>query len=341
VTPTAAPEEIENRLRAVAANGSLNHADELAVAALEQFDLEFAEEGRGPVRRTRSRRFSTMGAAIALTLVAIVAANTAGVYLAPKYGRILADAPGIGAISGRYLQAVGLGPGDVTLGGDSAVSAGHTLKLVGAYSDGLRIALFLSIDGKGVTGDPKQYGRNAGDWSVNYDDVTLTDQFGHAYGMQGVGGPTDIQFQPLAWPASQAGGRLTLHVTGIWPMSNLAAKPNTVLDPETVTVHGDWTLHVTVESQPVYNIRPPAPVQSGAQRYTFTSIVASGKTLIIRWSGAADPAFPSVFDAAGNQVQMEEGGGGEETLFINGAGRYRIQFGADAPLDQQRWIVVP
>ena len=61
---------------------------------------------------------------------------------------------------------------------------------------------------------------------------------------------------------------------------------------------------------------------------------------------------PSVYDASGKQIQMEEYGTtwpkeggpakGTMTVFIPGPGRYRIQLGAalTAP-DEQRWIVVP
>jgi hypothetical protein len=341
--PATAPDDIEDRLRALPAGVSLSHDDDGAVEALEHFDLAFAES-RGKRRDpSPARRFAVAAAAVALVLVVAIMANTAGVYFAPRYGRILADTPGIGPISGRFLQAVGLSPSDVTLGGDSAVSAGHRLKLEAAYGDGLRIVLFVSIDGKGLTGDPKQYGRHPGEWGILYDNVSLTDQFGHAYPLWGVIGPTEPQFGPLAWPASATGGRLTLHITALWAMWKLAELgPNHSVPGDAFAIHGDWYLHTTVESQPVYTIQPPAPVQNGPAVYTITSILASGTTMIIHYRISAGPdQFPLVFDAAGNEMQMEEGGEGETSLFITGPGRYRIEFTNLVAPDQQRWIDVP
>jgi len=367
--PVASVEEIESRLRALPAATSLTASDERALLRLERFDLAFAEVGRRGARSTPRLRFATVAAAIVGALLVILLVNTTGAYFAPRYARILADTPGIGPISGRYLQAVGLSGADVTLVGDSSTSAGHTLKLVAAYADGLRTVLFVSIDGKGLPADPKQFGLHPGDWGLSYDDVTLTDQFGHSYAGWGVGGPTALQFQPLVWPASAVGARLTLHVTGLWAMwKGAALGPGASFDPETVTVHGDWNLHATVVAEPSHPIALPEPVQSDGAVYTFTSVTASHATLVVHLtisgpitreikSSATPDALlglfsPRVFDAEGREMQLQDYGsevprnGGpvsaEMTAFITGPGRYRIVLAAalSAP-DQQRWIVVP
>jgi hypothetical protein len=309
-----------------------------------------------------------------VAVIAILLINVVAAYFAPKYERALADS-GAGPISQRLLSAVGLKAGDVTAVGDSATSAGHTLKLVGAYADGLRTVLFLTIDGAGVSGNPKQYGLHPGDWSLNYDDMTLTDQFGHSYGGAGLGGPTDLQFQPLAWPASDVGGRLTLHITGIWAMwKGLEQGPSKVIDPEANTTHGDWSLHVTLISAPYHTIALPAPVHTPMADYMFSGISASETEMVVHWTvggPAADQArdlqsvppslntdpmanplmrdyfAPRVFDAAGAELQMQDWGFtwpntgpalGEMTVFINGPGRYRIQLG---PAVDPRWVDVP
>ena len=362
-------EEVESRLRSFSSSATLRPADEQAVAEIH---LSPRESSR-PRTTQRALRVSAAAAAIVL---AILLVNVLAAYYAPKYQRALADS-GVGPISQRLLSGVGLKTGDVTVVGDSATSAGHTLKLVGAYADGLRTVLFVSVDGKGVTGNPKEYGKNPGEWGISFDLATLTDQFGHSYGGQGVVGPTDLQFQPLAWPASDVGSRLTLHITGIWAIWKIAEEgPNKAIDTEALTTHGDWSLHVTLISAPYHTIAPPAPVQTPTADYTFTGISASETEMVLHWTvdgpvndglrsaptpqdppSAAytqtmqDYFTPRVYDANGNELQMEDWGytwpktgpaQGEMAVFINGPGRYRIRLGnaLSAP-DLQRWVVVP
>ncbi len=357
--------DIETRLRALPKALTLRAEDLKAMARLDAVAPRQVE----PAPRTQLR---VAAGAVAGALILLVLVNTMAVYFAPRYGVILADTPGLGPLSGRFLQAVGLSGSDVTVVGDSATSSGHTLKLEGAYADGLRTVLFVSIDGKGVTGNPKRYGTNPGEWGIN--DFTLTDQFGHSYQGWGVGGPTDLQFEALAWPASVVGGRLTLEVTGIWAIWKFVAQGPGVIGSEALTVHGDWSLHVTITSQKVASMAPPAPVRTPEAVYTYTSVVASGKTLIVHWTitGPATSRFappslpdstgpppwldffsPRVFDANGDQMQLQYFGamwppkpGGpvtaEMAAFIHGPGQYRILVAKSltAP-DQQRWIVVP
>jgi hypothetical protein len=364
-------EEVESRLRSLPSSASLRPADEHAIAEIHPWPQESSP------RRAKHLALSVSGAA-AVIVVAIILINVLAAYFAPKYQRALADS-GVGPISERLLSGVGLKSGDLTVVGDSATSAGHTLNLVGAYADGLRSVLFVTIDGKGVAGNPKQYGMHPGEWGINYDGVTLTDQFGHSYGGVGLGGPTDLQFQPLAWPASEVGGRLTLHITGIWAMWRIAEQgPNKVIDTDALTTHGDWSLHVTLISARYHTIALPEPVHTPMADYAFTGITASETEMILRWtiSGPAndqlrsqqsifqppntDPMAsplardyftPRVYDANGSELQMQDWGyqwpksgpaRGEMAVFIHGPGRYRIQLGSalSAP-DLEPWVVVP
>jgi Domain of unknown function (DUF4179) len=362
-------EEVESRLRSFASSALVRPADERAIAEIHAWP----DKSSRPPAKHQVLRVSAIAAVIVL---AILLVNVLAAYYAPKYQRALADSS-VGPISQRLLSAVGLKSGDVTVVGDSATSAGHTLKLVGAYADGLRTVIFVSVDGKGVTGNPKEYGKNPGEWGVSFDLATLTDQFGHSYGGQGVVGPTDLQFQPLAWPASDVGGRLTLHITGIWAMWKIAEQgPNTVIDTEALTTHGDWSLHVTLISAPSHTIGLPAPVHTATADYTFTGITASETEMVLHWnvSGPVNDGLrsaptpqnppsaaytqtmqdfftPRVYDANGTELQMQDWGytwpktgpaQGEMTVFINGPGRYRIRLGnALAAPDLQRWVVVP
>ena len=360
-------EEVETRLRSLPASVELRPADDRALAEIHPWPRPDSR------RRVRDVPFRVAGG-VAAAVIAILLINVVAAYFAPKYERALADS-GVGPISQRLLSGVGLKAGDVTLVGDSATSAGHTLKLVGAYADGLRTVLFVTIDGGGISGNPKQYGLHPGDWSINYDDITLTDQFGHSYGGAGLGGPTELQFQPLAWPASEVGGRLTLHITGIWAMwKGLEQGPNKAIDTEALTTHGDWSLHVTLISAPYHTIALPAPVHSPMADYTFTGISASETEMVLHWTVGgpandqvraqqstplslntdpmANPLMrdyftPRVFDAGGSELQMQDWGftwpktgpaHGEMTVFINGPGRYRIQLGGAF---HSRWLDVP
>lgn len=360
-------EEVETRLSSLRASVELRPADNRALAEIHPWPR------RDSRRHARHPAFRIVGG-VAAAVIAILLINVVAAYFAPKYERALADS-GIGPISQRFLSAVGLNAGDVTVVGDSATSAAHTLKLVGAYADGLRTVLFVTIDGRGISGNPKKYGLQPGEWGINYDDMTLTDQFGHSYGGVGIGGPTDLQFEPLVWPASDVGGRLTLHITGIWAMwKALEQGANKVIDTEALTTHGDWSLHVTLISAPYHTIALPAPVHTQMADYTFTGISASETELVLHWtvggpandqvrnqqsiprSPNTDPLAnplmrdyfaPRVFDAAGNELQMQDWGFtwpktgptlGEMTVFINGPGRYRIQLGAAV---DSRWVDVP
>ena len=359
-------EEVETRLSSLRASVELRPADNRALAEIHAWP--------SPARRRSRHVARKISGGVAAAVIAILLINVVAAYFAPKYERALADS-GVGPISQRLLSAFGLKAGDVTLHGDSATSAGHTLKLVGAYADGLRTVLFVTIDGEGISGNPKRYGLQPGEWGINYDDMTLTDQFAHSYGGAGLGGPTDLQFEPLAWPASVLGGRLTLHITGIWAMwKGLQQGANNVIDTEALTTHGDWSLHVTLISAPYHTIALPAPVHTPMADYAFSGISASETEMVVHWtvggpaadqvrdlqsvppSLTTDPMAnplmneyfaPRVFDAAGTQLQMQDWGFtwpktgpalGEMTVFINGPGRYRIQLGAAV---DSRWVDVP
>lgn len=338
-------DDIELRLRNLSSSAVLRPGDEEAIAHLQP-------------RATRSLDIR-IPAAVAAALIAILTGNVFVAYWAPRYERALADS-GVGPVSQKFLAAVGLNDGDVTTVNDSSTSSGHTVKLVAGYADGLRTNFFVTIDGKGLTGNPKDYGRSPADLGIN--EVTLTDQFGRNYQGSGVWGPTNLQFQPLGWPASEVGGRLTLHVTSLTNYSRQAT-----------VIAGDWTLHATLISELAHKVPLPAAVHGSQADYVFTGITASETEMVLRWavSGPAaeearaqalkpplnsDPLAtpvmrqyftPRVYDSAGNQLQMQDWGftwpktgpaHGEMTVFIKGPGRYRIQLGSAV---ESRWVVVP
>lgn len=341
-------DEIELRLRDLPASMALRPADQDAIARLEP-------------RSRGSRREVQMAAAVAAALIGILLANVVAAYLAPRYERVLADS-GVGPVSERFLSAVGLRDGDVTAIGDSATSSGHTVNLVAGYADGLRTNFFLTIDGRGLTGNPKEYGRNPTDLGVALDGVTLTDQFERSYQPSGLWGPTNIQFQPLSFPASELGGRLTLHIGALTNYAYTAT-----------VISGDWTLHAALISEPAHRIALPAAIHTAQADYAFTGITATETEMVLHWTvrgPATDEAkkqlnppptnsdpfgtpvmrqyfTPRVYDAAGKELQTQGGGfswpkngpvQGGMTVFISGPGRYRIQLGSAV---ESRWVVVP
>jgi hypothetical protein len=369
MTQPATLEEIDERLRSLPETLVVDPEDVRAMAGI--VELRFATK-RAANTKAASRRGQMRLGAVGAAIAVVVLVNLVAAYYAPTYGRALADAPGVGGPSSKILAAFGLNADQVTAINDSATSSGHTLRLAAGYADGIRTVLFISVDGRGLDGNPKGYGMNPGDYGLG--NFTLTDQFGHTYVPSGVGTPNWIPFTPLAWPASRVGARLTLHVTSIdamWLRSGAEQR-------------GDWSLHATLVAEPAHTLALPAAIHTSQANYTFTSIRSSAKTLIIRWTvdGPAldrvnklwaaggsrtnpqvppasptaeeqqlerDYFWPQLFDASGRQAQLSEWGitytkpaTGEITVFVPGPGRYRIQLGGALEADDlQRWIVVP
>lgn len=337
-------DDVELRLRNLSSTAVLRRSDENAITS-----LHIGAKRTGPDIR--------IPAVVAAALIAILIANVFVAYFAPSYQRALADS-GVGPASQKFFAAAGLSAGDVTGVNESSTSSGHTVKLVAAYADGLRMNFFFTVDGKGLTGNPKDYGRNPADLGI--DEITVVDQFGRSYQGSGVSGPTNLQFQPLGWPASDVGGRLTLHITSL---TNYAR--------QATVIAGDWTLHATLISSAVHSLPPPAPVHTAQADYRYTGISATETEMVVHWTVSGpvsdqlrtppapnqpdlftNPLFdqylrPHVYSQAGTELQFQEFGytwpksgpaQGDMTVFLAGPGRYRIQIGTVAPA---AWVVVP
>jgi len=370
VTQPATSDEIDDRLSSLGETLIVGPEDSRALARIIELRIPTASARPAPARASR-RRVVRVGV-VAMGAAIVLLANVVAAYYAPTYSRALAEAPGIGGPSSKILAAFGLSAGQVTAINDSAASSSHTLRLAAGYADGLRTVLFVSIDGKGLDGNPKGFGMNPGDYGLG--NFTLTDQFGHTYVPSGVGSSNMIPFTPLAWPASSVGARLTLHVTSIDAIWLRGAGE----------IRGDWMLHATLVAEPAHTLALPAAIHTSQATYTFTSVRSSTTTLIIRWTidgpaldrvnklwaaggSRTDPKvppapptaedqqlerdyfWPQVFDASGRQVQLSESAitftkpaTGDITVFIPGPGRYRIQLGEALAADgMQRWIDVP
>src|SRR5207245_2392130 len=197
-----------DRLRRLPGSLVIDRQDARAITRSDQLRIPI-KQGAKTQHAIPLMRSSAIGMAVAIVMLL----NVVAAYYAPTYSRALADAPGIGGPSSKVLAAFGLSASKVTPASDVASSSAPTLRMAAGYADGLRTVLFVSIDGKRLDGNPKEFGMKPGDYGLG--GFTLTDQFGRTYTPSGVGGPTMLPFTPLAWPASRVGARLTLHVTSI------------------------------------------------------------------------------------------------------------------------------
>jgi hypothetical protein len=344
-------DEIEARLRALPTTLRLTSKDARAIARLEMFRIQ---------ERPRHRHPARLVAAVVAALALLVIANGIAAYYAPRYGQALAQVPLVGGINAKFLEFYGLTWQNVTVVNDSSTSSGHTVRLVAGYADGLRTVLFVEIDGNGLSGDAKARGPNPGDYGFG---GTLTDQFGHSYKPAGVDTPNWLQFEPLVWPASKVGARLTLHATALSKLWLMGPGQHTELS-------GDWTLHATLVAEPVHVLPLPSPVQTTNAVYTFTSLQVTSTAVHVAWTTTGDliddPRLghtgsqdegqllrdyfsPRLFDSAGHQMRIstysttfERPAKSEFNGYVAGPGRYRLQLGdALTGAAYEVWIAVP
>ncbi|HEY0492613.1 MAG TPA: hypothetical protein VGD57_04005 [Candidatus Dormibacteraeota bacterium] len=362
-TPTLSPGEVDRRLASLAASVVLGADDSRALTSLLTFRVEHP--------RIKRRQPLRLAAGLALAVLVIGIGNLAAAYYAPTYGQALAATPVLGGVADPLLHGFGLTEQNAVAFSSRATSNGHTIRLVTGYADGLRTVMLLEIDGRGLAGNPKQYGLHPGDYGIG-EGVSLTDQFGHSYKQSGVNGPTGLQFEPLGWPASKVGARLTMHVTGLTEQWLIDSKgPNAVLA-------GDWTLNATLLPASVRELPLPAPVRTADGTFTVTMVRRTGSELQIRWTlrGPINDRYDglaysksaesnrtelqqlerryfsaSFFDASGQPVYGIDSGGewdngkpfmGTLNLTVTQPGRYRLQLAnALTSPDDQRWIAVP
>lgn len=295
-----------------------------------------------------------MARALAILLALAAAANAAATYFAPAYGQALADSP-TGPITEPLLRASGLTAGAVTPFDQSVTSAGHTIRLVGAYSDGLQTTVFLQVDGQPLAA-PRSPGGKV--WGDRYGaEMRLTDQFGRQYAPYGTSGTSVSVYEPLSGPAAVVGARLTLHLSRLYDMS----RRNTAAGPEErpPSVDGDWTFRFVLVQRPAHALPLPAPIHIGDTTYTFTSVRAAATLSVrIRVSGGAvsrwnqpgpgggvrgDEAgayLVELYDRTGRP--QREGFGGDSidlSWILDGPGRYRLHVGGTQGVDV--WFDVP
>jgi len=138
----ATVEEVDSRLRTLRTSLVVGQQDSWAIAHLATLHILDGRPRQRPVR---------LAVALGLALALIVLGNLGAAYYAPAYGRALADAPVVGAVSGQMLHVFGLTDSKIAVLNDASVSSGHTVRLIAGYADGLRTVLFVEIDGKRLT----------------------------------------------------------------------------------------------------------------------------------------------------------------------------------------------
>lgn len=150
--------------------------------------------------------------------------------------------------SGQLLQWAGLvGASDrITSVGSTSSSSAYRLTLVGAYADSTRTVLLMHADP-----------------AIASADSTITDQFARTYQFSGsssntLTGDIVMQFQPLAWPDSITGARITLHVTQL-------------RSPGGASVSGTWDLRAALGVDVATALPQPAPGDLGPAHFRFTS----------------------------------------------------------------------
>jgi hypothetical protein len=215
-------------------------------------------------RMLRGRRILiTVGAA-----VAVVAGNLGLSYASPRYAQALASAPLAGTITAPLLQQAGLTGADPQLIDVQDSQAGYTVRVFGGYADAVRTTLFVQIE----TAD----GKSVPDGTGPAARPTLTDQFGHTYLLRNGYGMPVLNFEPLVWPASAVGARLTLHIDSLdLPISGSTAS---------TTVSGPWNMSFDLTDMGGHALSVPAPVQVGDTTYTFSSVTLTSTVLEVRWT---------------------------------------------------------
>jgi hypothetical protein len=219
------------------------------------------------------RRFRTLSLRVgvaALVLAMIGAVNLGIAYYYPRYGVALANAPIVGGVSQTLLSSAGLVTADIAAVSDVSTSNGHTLRLMGAYADGLQTVFLVQIDNQSLA--TAGWGNKKSTFLVARD-MDLIDQFGHTYEVSKSGQfPQGVEvFQPLVSPAAENGARLTLNIRVLGNVGTGEA------------ISGNWALRATVFEHPSHVIPVPRPITLAGNTFTFESI-RSSTILYVKWN---------------------------------------------------------
>jgi hypothetical protein len=229
---------------------------ELLEQRLEELAIETPDAGRvaAKVLSRRSRRRVRIPR-IATASVAFVVLAALVAYFVPAADTAIASRV---PWTGEVLQWAGLvGASDrITYVNSTATSSGYRISLGGVYADSTRTMLLMHVDPAiASTADP----------------VVITDQFGRTYQFSGsssntLTGDIVMQFEPLAWPDSVTGARITLHVAHLET-------------PSHATVSGSWDLTASLGVDVAKTVPVPAPADLGPAHFRFTSVTYTPATI--------------------------------------------------------------
>lgn len=199
-----------------------------------------------PAPRTRRSPRLALSAVAALVMVVLVA------YFVPAAGTVLARVPIAGDIVGARDH--------VTLVGDTKTVNGYTVTLVAAYADATRTELIFN------TSPAASLGLG----------VHMKDQFGRSYTVSSsftdlTTGDTQVELDPLGWPAQLTGARITVEVSELHPNGDPTVPPAT----------GPWTLHATLGVDKATALALPEPATLGRAHLQFTSVVYTPGSIAI------------------------------------------------------------
>lgn len=266
----------------------------------------------------------------------------------------------LGVLTQPLLHAGGQTVEQVTRVDQTVTSAGHRIRLVGAYADGLQTTVYLQVDGQPMAAPVSPGGKVMGDHYLA--SVELTDDSGRHYTPRGGSGTSVLDFEPLSGTAAGTGVRLTLHVSQLHDLTYHSAIGGKHDVPP--HVDGSWTFHFTLKQRPAHELPLPAPLQVGDTTYTFTSIrsadtlavkIKVGGGAVRRWNqmkpgetglppGVADAYRVHLYDAAGRPQRKGYGSLGGDRIdlswVIDGPGRYRLHMGG-AQSGADLWFDVP
>jgi hypothetical protein len=248
-------------------------------------------------------------AAVALILTACGGATCGGAAAqpgVPNFGDHALPTPSAAAVTDTHLPGVadflrwsGLSQGVLTIIDVGTDHDGVGLHVSAGYADDNVTVLVLDKHG------PK---RGSGPAIGGFEDLSLTDQFGHTYA-QGVSGsgiksqpeplsgqdvPGYATFDPITGPAAVVGARLTL--TG--HQFDLGSDTHGLTDPTST-----WQVTFALERRPTTHVQWARASITGAT-YTFNHVTITGGTRVqIGWTaqGAAVAAANAAWQPADGQ----------------------------------------
>ena len=213
-----------------------------------------------PHRSSRGRvlRLPAAGLAAIVLFAAVM-------YFAPVTAAVLASVP----IGGDLLREAGLAgaAGKVTSVGARSASSGFAVTLVGAYADSDRTVLLLEAS-PAITAPGN---------------ATLVDQFGRSYPMQsGIAdartGDLILQFDPLAWPDTILGARMTLRFDQVQSFYYDPALGDWAIG---ASVSGSWSLPASLGVDEATTLGSPPAGRVGGIDCTFSNVRASSATIVL------------------------------------------------------------